>query len=327
MQMFSNIQAELISRINQSTDSLKIAVTWFTNHDLFDAILKKLEKTEYRVDLIVLNDRINNKKEGVDYQNLIDLNGNFYYSDVDNMVHHKFCIIDDKTVITGSYNWTYYAENRNWENIVILDDNEIVKAYVQEFDKIKQHHNKVESVVSSKRLDFGITSSEYLQTDYTFQAKKEEQKGNDLTAAKIYTEILRLNNKQVEIQKARTAIVNKINSQRFEVCPFEIGIEFYSGYLMLIPAFSPLPITVNEVGCIPLDNTTSLLTTIQKYDYGYRTILLEFTLDNFKPYPKNTQIIKYTLTVDQNGILTVFCKELNGYNRTTKQYVDLKKWI
>ena len=121
MQLFTNIQDELIKRINQSTDNLKIAVTWFTNHDLFDAVIKKLANPEYKVTLIVLNDRINNKQEGVNFQRLIESNGSFYYSSVENMVHHKFCIIDDKIVITGSYNWTYYAENRNWENIVILE--------------------------------------------------------------------------------------------------------------------------------------------------------------------------------------------------------------
>lgn len=323
MQLFKNIQDELITRINEAKDSLKIAVTWFTNHDLFDAVVKKLDNPDFKVSLIVLNDRINNKKEGVNFQELIDNKGSFYYSSTNNMVHHKFCIIDDKTVITGSYNWTYYAENRNWENIVILDDSSIVKAYLEEFEKVILNHEPVENILSKQKFDLGINSNEYLTTDYTFQAKKEEQRGNDLAAAKIYTEILRINNKQPEIQKARTAVVQKINSQRFETCPFEIGILFRNGYAMAIPAFAPLPITVKKNGNTPVSNATSLQITIQKYDYLHQNIL-QFTLDNIKVAPADTPKVEHTMTVDQSGILTVHCVELNGYGRTKIMRVDLK---
>ncbi len=325
MQLFTNIQEELIKRIYEAKDSLKIAVTWLTNHDLFDAIIKKLDDPNFKVSLIVLNDRINNKREGVNFQNLINKKGKFYYSGVDNMVHHKFCIVDDKTLITGSYNWTYYAENRNWENIIIIDNADIVKGYIEEFEKVIQNHEQVESILSSQKMDNGINSIEYLKTDYKFQAKKEEEQGNDITVAKIYTEILRLNNKQPEIQKARTAIVQKINSQRFETCPFEIGIHFKNGYSMIIPAFTPLPITVNKKGNTPVSNATSLQITIQKYDFIYQNIL-QFTIDNLKIAPADTPKIEHTITIDQSGNMTVHCLELNGYGRTKTMRVNLKNF-
>ena len=190
-------------------------MTWFTNHDIFNALLKKFQSPSYQLDLIVLNDRINNKNEGVNFQKLIDLNGNFYYSSIENMVHHKFCIIDDKTIITGSYNWTYCAENNNWENIIISDDIEIVKAYIQEFEKIVQHHEKVENVSLVKRVvDKGIDSKEYLITDYNCQALQETRRDDNLTAAKLYTESLILNNEQEDIKTERTVIINKIYCQR-----------------------------------------------------------------------------------------------------------------
>ncbi len=34
--------------------------------------------------------------------------------------HDKFAVIDEAKVITGSYNWTFRAE-QNWENLLILD--------------------------------------------------------------------------------------------------------------------------------------------------------------------------------------------------------------
>jgi len=48
--------------------------------------------------------------------------------------HNKVMVIDagsaDAAVITGSYNWTYAAENKNAENVMILRHNpEIANAY------------------------------------------------------------------------------------------------------------------------------------------------------------------------------------------------------
>lgn len=50
------------------------------------------------------------------------------------IMHNKFCIIDDR-VITGSYNWTYYANN-NQENIIVTDERSLVKSYTEQFDKM-----------------------------------------------------------------------------------------------------------------------------------------------------------------------------------------------
>ena len=55
-----------------------------------------------------------------DFQKFIDIGGHFYFSDTRNPMHNKFCVIDNKVLINGSYNWTYYAEDRNRENILIL---------------------------------------------------------------------------------------------------------------------------------------------------------------------------------------------------------------
>ena len=51
-------------------------------------------------------------------------------------MHHKFCIVDNNITITGSYNWTYYAESRNIENVLITDDELIANQYEKEFVSI-----------------------------------------------------------------------------------------------------------------------------------------------------------------------------------------------
>ena len=52
------------------------------------------------------------------------------------LMHHKFFVIDNDTVITGSFNPTMNADERNDENLMIIRSAELAKAYLEEFDKI-----------------------------------------------------------------------------------------------------------------------------------------------------------------------------------------------
>ena len=51
-------------------------------------------------------------------------------------MHHKFAIFDEKTVITGSYNWTRNAANENQENILVTHDERIVRPFSGEFERL-----------------------------------------------------------------------------------------------------------------------------------------------------------------------------------------------
>lgn len=50
------------------------------------------------------------------------------------IAHNKIIIIDEKTVITGSFNFTKAAEERNAENLLVLkNDDKLVAEYVSNF--------------------------------------------------------------------------------------------------------------------------------------------------------------------------------------------------
>ena len=51
-------------------------------------------------------------------------------------MHHKFVILDQQTVLTGSYNWTLESEDENHENLIILRDPNPVEAYSREFEAL-----------------------------------------------------------------------------------------------------------------------------------------------------------------------------------------------
>lgn len=59
-----------------------------------------------------------------------------------NRMHNKFAIIDLKTVISGSFNYTSTA-NFNKENIFIIQKPDLVEQYVQEFIRIKKMKRRI----------------------------------------------------------------------------------------------------------------------------------------------------------------------------------------
>jgi phosphatidylserine/phosphatidylglycerophosphate/cardiolipin synthase-like enzyme len=53
------------------------------------------------------------------------------------LLHHKFAIIDRRTVITGSHNWSNAANYHNDETLLIIQDNPTVAAHFdREFDRL-----------------------------------------------------------------------------------------------------------------------------------------------------------------------------------------------
>lgn len=54
------------------------------------------------------------------------------------LVHHKFVVIDDKIVITGSTNWSDSGFFSNDENLLVLDSPELAAKFSQHFERLKQ---------------------------------------------------------------------------------------------------------------------------------------------------------------------------------------------
>ncbi len=51
-------------------------------------------------------------------------------------MHHKFSILDNHTVVAGSYNWTLESEEQNYDHLLVLRDPELLGAYRREFEAL-----------------------------------------------------------------------------------------------------------------------------------------------------------------------------------------------
>jgi phosphatidylserine/phosphatidylglycerophosphate/cardiolipin synthase-like enzyme len=60
------------------------------------------------------------------------------------IAHNKVIIIDGETVITGSFNFTKSAEEKNAENLLVIRSKELADRYEQNFQKHFEHSDKYE---------------------------------------------------------------------------------------------------------------------------------------------------------------------------------------
>lgn len=66
---FENIRQLIIEEINRATNEILIAVAWFTNHDIFEALLEKASSVSIK--LVMLNDDVNSREDNLNFQSLI----------------------------------------------------------------------------------------------------------------------------------------------------------------------------------------------------------------------------------------------------------------
>ncbi|MCU0438833.1 MAG: phospholipase D-like domain-containing protein [Raineya sp.] len=129
---FDDIEQTIVEEIQKAEFLIWIAVAWFTNGTILESLqIKQREGLNIQ---LILNDDDNNSR----LKPHIQENFEAYFVPTNMpLLHHKFCIIDLKKMITGSYNWTYKA-NFNNENIILINDISTVRDFSMRFIEIKK---------------------------------------------------------------------------------------------------------------------------------------------------------------------------------------------
>ncbi len=55
------------------------------------------------------------------------------------IAHNKIMIIDRETVMTGSFNFTQAAEEKNTENLLVLKSTDLAKRYLDNWNRHLRH--------------------------------------------------------------------------------------------------------------------------------------------------------------------------------------------
>lgn len=157
---FENIHIQIIKEISRAQQSIKLCVAWFTDVELYNHILRAQERGVI-VKIVIANHEFNLiDKNPVDFKELLLNNGTVNYIGnltndyTDSLMHHKFCIVDNKVLMTGSYNWTRKARQNDENLLVIEDEAEVVKSFEEKFKNLNPTH--IFTIENDKVLLFPI---------------------------------------------------------------------------------------------------------------------------------------------------------------------------
>ncbi len=129
----SECKQNIIKHISQAQKTLDVCV--FTISD--NEISKKLiEAHKRKVSVKIISDNEKLYDQGSDIDELAKSGIKIKIDNTSHHMHHKFALIDGTTLITGSYNWTRSAELYNHENIIVLKEPKVCKAFQDEFDSL-----------------------------------------------------------------------------------------------------------------------------------------------------------------------------------------------
>ena len=130
----------ICKELSTAQKTIYVAVAWFNDTDLYNILLAKAESGVH-VEVLVSESADNNLN---DFSGLIEQGAIVYKLPLSNrLMHHKFCIIDDHTLLTGSYNWTYGARKSNLENLIVLENNiKLNNEYITVFRDIIENEFK-----------------------------------------------------------------------------------------------------------------------------------------------------------------------------------------
>lgn len=124
------IAKQIIKEIDAAKLSIDIAMYSFTSNEIALALVNA-KKRGVPVRIIMDDGRTKNSNS----KHAFFLQNNFNQKLVEPTMHNKFAIIDEKLLITGSYNWTNSAEKRNFENILFIRNSpELIKQYKTQFE-------------------------------------------------------------------------------------------------------------------------------------------------------------------------------------------------
>ena len=127
--------------VGPAQERIRFLAFVFTSDEIADAMLERAQAG------VVVQGVIESRNAGGDHSEYERLrvavhdvlpDGNPY------VMHHKVIIVDDATVILGSYNFTGSAEEKNDENLLIIHDAEVAALFVAEFGRVYEQARTAE---------------------------------------------------------------------------------------------------------------------------------------------------------------------------------------
>jgi phosphatidylserine/phosphatidylglycerophosphate/cardiolipin synthase-like enzyme len=120
----------VIDQVAKARSQILVAIYTFTDTEIANALVSA-KNNGVRIQILMDKGQASGSYSKGD---LLASNGiQIRYSTGAGLMHNKFAIIDTAVVVTGSFNWTISAEEKNAENLLVIKSPELAKEYLKEF--------------------------------------------------------------------------------------------------------------------------------------------------------------------------------------------------
>ena len=123
----------IVAQLKAARQILRVCVFTITDDRIAKVLL---ERHRNGVDVRILSDNDKAWDKGSDIKKFADAGIAVRVDTTSHHMHHKFALIDNHTVINGSYNWTRSAASSNNENVVVEECPVLVREFRKEFDRL-----------------------------------------------------------------------------------------------------------------------------------------------------------------------------------------------
>ncbi len=153
----TEIKQRIISEITNAKQCIYVAIAYFTDRDIAMSIVEAKNRN-VTVDVILSSNAQNETVKLMLKGANINVHA-FETGDVRGIMHHKFCLIDNRISINGSYNYSINASTNNVENITVSDDLTTYSQMLSEFERLKyniDNHIAVNETVQISRPEQSV---------------------------------------------------------------------------------------------------------------------------------------------------------------------------
>lgn len=118
----------ILDAISSARETVRVQAYSFTARPIAEALI---EARRRGVDVAVIVDKSQTSERYSVIALLNEAGIPLYVDYCCAIAHNKVMVIDGKKVVTGSYNFTKGAEEKNAENLLVIDDATMAKAYLE----------------------------------------------------------------------------------------------------------------------------------------------------------------------------------------------------
>ena len=95
-----------------------------------------IKRAQSGVDVAGVFEKVGSETEAAELRDIFCANVPVRQDGNPSFMHNKVIVVDERFVITGSLNFSTNAEESNDENVIIIDNPDIAKLYMQDFEHI-----------------------------------------------------------------------------------------------------------------------------------------------------------------------------------------------